>query len=54
VQKRIEEAVTAFVRFANPALMEHLSRAVERGMSLQKVEAVDPDDWRKGWKVAPT
>lgn len=52
VQKRIEEAVTAFVRFANPALMEHLGRAVERGMPLQKVELVDPDDWRKGWKVA--
>ena len=50
-QKRIEEAVTAFVRFANPALMEHLSRAFARGVRVQKVELVDPTNWRNGWTV---
>ena len=53
-QEHIQEAVTAFVRFANPALMEHLSRAMERGLSVQVVEPVDPNDFRKGWKIVGT
>jgi hypothetical protein len=53
-QERIQEAVTAFVRFANPVLMEHLSRAMEKGLSVQVVEPVDPDDFRQGWKIAGT
>jgi hypothetical protein len=51
IQKRIEEAVTAFVRFANPALMEHVSRAIAAGASVESVRLVDPADWRKGWRV---
>jgi hypothetical protein len=54
VQKRIEEAVTAFVRFANPALMEHFGRAMAAGVPVQRVEPVDPQDWRKGWRVTAT
>ena len=50
LQKRIEEAVTAFVRFANPALMEYFSRAMVDGAAMQKVELVDPNDPRKGWR----
>ncbi len=50
VQKHIEEAVTAFVRFANPALMEHLSRAFATGVVPQLVELVDPENPRSGWR----
>jgi hypothetical protein len=51
VQDHIADAVTAFVRFANPALMEHLSRAFERGVIPQLVELVDPTNPRSGWRV---
>jgi hypothetical protein len=51
VQDHIAEAVTAFVRFANPALMEHLSRAFEGGVVPQPVAPVDPNDPRSGWRV---
>jgi hypothetical protein len=50
VQKRIQEAVTAFVRFANPALMHHVGRAIDRGVTIRPVEPVDPEDHRKGWR----
>ena len=50
IQKRIEEAVTAFVRFANPALMHHVGRAIDSGVPVRPVEPVDPEDPRKGWK----
>jgi hypothetical protein len=50
-QERIQEAITAFVRFANPALMDHLSRAKEEGLSVQVVEPVDPHDIRQDWKM---
>lgn len=54
IQKRIEGAVTAFVRFANPALMHHFGRAIADGVAFRKVEPVDPGDWRKGWRDAGT
>jgi hypothetical protein len=49
VQERIAEAVEAFVRFANPALMEHFGRAMTQDKTVRRVEPVDPDDPRAGW-----
>lgn len=52
-EARVAEATTAFIRFANLALDEHLTRARARGASVEIVEPVDPADLRRGWKVAP-
>lgn len=48
----VAQATTAFIRFANLALDEHLLRARVRGASVENVEPVDPDDLRRGWKIA--
>jgi hypothetical protein len=50
-EPRVAEGTTAFIRFANLALDEHLVRARERGASVDEVEPIDPGDLRRGWKV---
>lgn len=51
VQSHIQDAVTAFMRFAGPALMETISRAIGAAVPFQKVELVDSANPRGGWKV---
>jgi hypothetical protein len=48
-QARIAVGVTAFIRFANLALDEHLVRARAGGAPVDEVQPVDPDDLRQGW-----
>ncbi len=50
VQLQIGEAVSAFVGFANPALMHHFGRAMSSGTPERRVEPIDPEDLRRGWK----
>lgn len=50
-EARVAEGTTAFIRFANLALDEHLQRARARGASIDEVEPVDPNDLRRGWKT---
>lgn len=53
-EARVAEGTTAFIRFANLALDEHLVRARERGVSVDEVEPIDPGDLRRGWTVRAT
>jgi hypothetical protein len=46
----VSTGVTAFVRFANLALDEHLVRANQRGVVFTNVELVDPDNPSRGWR----
>jgi hypothetical protein len=46
----VAEGTTAFIRFANLALDEHLVRAREGGAVVDEVEPTDPGDLRRGWK----
>jgi len=48
-EARVAAGTTAFIRFANLALDEHLVR--ERGVVVDEVEPTDPGDLRRGWKV---
>jgi hypothetical protein len=48
---KVAEGTTAFIRFANLALDEHLVRNRERGAVINEVQPVDPDDLRAGWRV---
>lgn len=51
-EARVAAGVTAFIRFANLALDEHLMRARASGATVEEVEPVDPADLRQGWRVA--
>lgn len=48
---RVAAGVTAFMRFANLALDEHVDRAHERGARLDEVQPVDPADLGGAWKA---
>jgi hypothetical protein len=50
--ERVADGVTAFIRFANLALDEYLTRRVADGAALEPVEPVDPSDLRAGWQAA--
>jgi len=50
-EAQVAAGTTAFIRFANLALDEHLLRARERGVVVDEVEPTDPGDLRRGWKV---
>ncbi len=50
-EAQVAEGTTAFIRFANLALDEHLGRARERGVAIDEVEPVDAGDLSRGWKV---
>ncbi|MBA3383009.1 MAG: hypothetical protein H0T97_14285 [Actinobacteria bacterium] len=50
-EARVAAGVTAFIRFANLALDEHLMRARESGATVEQVEPVDPADPRQGWRA---
>lgn len=49
----VAEGTTAFIRFTNLALDEHLFRAAQEGASVVLVEPVDPDDLSAGWRTTP-
>lgn len=51
-EARVAAGVTAFIRFANLTLDEHLTRAHTSGTTVEQVEPVDPDDPRQGWRAA--
>jgi hypothetical protein len=51
-EAQVAVGVTAFIRFANLALDEHLVRAREGGAPVEQVEPVDPADLRQGWRAA--
>lgn len=50
-EAKVAEGTTAFIRFANLALDEHLVRARERGVAVEAVDPVDPADLRAGWSI---
>jgi hypothetical protein len=50
-EARVAVGVTAFIRFANLALDEHLLRVREGGVPVEQVAPVDPADLRQGWRV---
>ncbi len=50
-EAQVAEGTTAFIRFANLAIDEHLVRAQERGVVIDEVEPADPGDLWRGWKV---
>ncbi len=45
---QVGDGTTAFIRFVNLALDEHLVRARERGVAIDEVEPADPGDLRRG------
>lgn len=52
-EARVAEGTTAFIRFANLALDEHLMRRRAAGAAVDDAELVDPEDPRGGWRVVP-
>lgn len=50
-EAQVAEGTTAFVRFANLALDEHLMRVRAKGVAVDEVDLVDPKDVSRGWKV---
>lgn len=51
---RVAQGTTAFIRFANLALDEHLVRAREQGAAIRAVDPIDPADPAAGWKESPS
>jgi hypothetical protein len=50
-QTEVAEGTTAFIRFANLALEEHLIRSRDSGIAIEHVLPVDPYDLSRGWRL---
>lgn len=48
---RVAEGTTAFIRFANLALGDHLARRQDAGASVDEVELADPENPRGEWRL---